>query len=145
MRWEWRRDGEVTSVRTNCLRTILAVAVSKAFLFAARCYTWGRLLPQNVRFAFRCAPCLENICGSGVIAPSVLNLGSKWGRIFIFTYRPLYPQESGYSVYYEKSAPQPVLHADEKRQCVCSFRESNTDSAITRLLSSLDWTVTALW
>jgi hypothetical protein len=31
--------------------------------------------------------------GSGVIAPRILDLGTRWGRVVSFTPRPLYPQE----------------------------------------------------
>jgi hypothetical protein len=40
----------------------------------------------------RLAPRHERVLGSGVIAPRILDLGTRWRRAVNFTPRPLYPQ-----------------------------------------------------
>jgi hypothetical protein len=35
---------------------------------------------------------MKTYCGSGDIAPRILDLGTRWKRVVSFTPRPLYPQ-----------------------------------------------------
>jgi len=35
----------------------------------------------------------EDVCGSGGIAPRILNLGTRWRRVVSFTPLPLYPSK----------------------------------------------------
>ena len=57
-------------------------------------------LPQGANFP----PCSANHhvlkTYVGVTAPRILDIGSENGRILIFTYRPLCPRETSYSVCY---------------------------------------------
>jgi hypothetical protein len=38
------------------------------------------------------APRLEHVLGSGIVAPRILNLGTRWRCVVRFTTRPLYPR-----------------------------------------------------
>jgi hypothetical protein len=53
---------------------------------------------ERVRVKVKLSLCLikhhgmKTYCGSGCIAPRILDLGTRWRRVVSFTSRPLYPQ-----------------------------------------------------
>jgi hypothetical protein len=57
-------------------------------------------LPQDANFTLYSANHHLLKTYVGVMAPHILDTGSENGRILIFTYRPLYPREVGYSALY---------------------------------------------
>jgi hypothetical protein len=91
---------------------------------------------------------MKTYWGSGGIAPSILDLGTRWRWVVSFTTRPLYPQEKSLCFPLDRGwvGPRAVLDAVVKRKIPSPRRESNPRTPIVQPLAHryTDWAITAI-
>jgi hypothetical protein len=92
---------------------------------------------------------LKTYCGSGGIAPRILDLGTRWRWVVSFTPRPHYLKESAPRTHWIGGwvGPKAVMDAVVKRKIRSPRRESNPRTPIVQPLAQryTDWAITSLF
>jgi hypothetical protein len=91
---------------------------------------------------------MKTYCGSGGIAPRILDLCTKWRWVVRFTPRPLYPQGKSPGTHWIGGVvgPRAVLDTVVKRKIPSPRRESNSRIPIVQPVAQryTDWAIRAL-